>query len=407
MLDHASPWFTGRRRILSMVALGGAVVAVCIAITTRLRSVEHLQATIAGECFQVLERVQTGHQRAERVAFLRSGRYLAVTCPRYDRLLIFEVEATTRKLKPVIDRKLKGKPVAIAETASGLLVLQRPAGDNRHIEPGFCEPFSLSGEPTGPRWPVGYDPDDLALNEDGSVAFVLLSGNSEGESNRPDPELVAFDLGQGEQPQPISRVRLGDSGTDPLRIYLSAKRTHAAILIRHGSMQGIDLSQPANLQRTGTVSLSGRERPALSASDDDVIVVPAECMADVAPLAAGGSDTEGAWQTLVTLEADEGRLVFYSTRATEPLGRLTLRGPAGIGQIRLSGLAHCPERNLIAVADRSGGLHLIERRSASAQTASKTDQISHTDLEPVQKRSGNRVQQDFDAGRRLAQSNLK
>ena len=82
MPDHASPWFTGRRRILSMVALGGAVVAVCIAITTRLRSVEHLQATIAGECFQVLERVQTGHQRAERVAFLRSCRYLEGTCPR-------------------------------------------------------------------------------------------------------------------------------------------------------------------------------------------------------------------------------------------------------------------------------------------------------------------------------------
>ena len=361
MSDQPITVFNLKSTSLRWAALGATLIAACCTAGVYYQSTHTVKATIAGEQFRVLERVQTGHQRAERVAFLQNGRYLAVTCPRYDQLVIYEIDSTTRRLKQVVDRKLKGKPVALAETPDGLLVLQRPAGDNRHIEPGFCEPLSIQGEPLGPAWPVGYDPDDLVLSKAGSVAFVLLSGNAEGESNRPDPELIAFDLTQGDRPLPLSKVRLGNSETDPQRIQLSAKGTHAAVLIRHGYLQGIDLSDPSNLRATGTVSLSGRNRPALSASEDDVMVMPAETMADVATLAATDANGEGAWETLVTMEADGGELVFFGTHSTAPLGKLTLRGPVGIGQVRLCGLAYSPERGLLAVADRSGGLHLIER----------------------------------------------
>ena len=360
-----------RNRLLQNSLLAIVPLSVLVLIGLWLRSRNHAGVVIEGATYQLLERVQTGHQRAERVAFLEGGRFLAVTCPRYDRVVIYQVDPSTQKLQKVIDRKLPGKPVALAETPRGLLVLQRPAGDDRHIMPGFCQLISIKGEPIGDSWPVGYDPDDLVVSAHGKHAYVLLSGNAEGESNRPDPELVTFELSQNQSPIAISNIRLGGPTTDPLRIYLSARQTHAAVLARDGNLHAIDLSNPREPQLSGRLSLLGKPRPALSASENDVIVVPAESLSEVAPMAEKPQAENRTWQTLVTLEADSGQLVFYGTHSPEVLGRLTLHGPAGIGQVRLCGLAYSPERELIAVADRSGGLHLLGRTQAGAVTKNK------------------------------------
>ena len=358
----ASRRFATPTRVAMAAAALGVVGLVGLAVAARLRPDPGL--VVGGVRIRLVERVQTGHQRAERVTFLQGGRLVAATCPRYDRLVIFEIGSEPRRLRAVLDTKLPGKPVGLAEAADGLYVLQRPAGDARHIEPGFCQKYDVDGRPLGPRWEVGYDPDDIALIDNGRIALVLLSGNSEGESNRPDPELVAFDL-RGEGPPRITaRVRLGGAETDPMRLSLSARQSHAAIVVRGGTLIGVDLARPAEPSLTGSVSLAGKPRPALSSSGDDVIVVPDESLADVAPLPDPSAPSAG-WRTLVSLDPDAGQLVFHGARQAAPLGRLTLRGPGGIGQVRLCGLAYSADRDLIAVADRSGGLHVLERTEAT------------------------------------------
>jgi hypothetical protein len=43
---------------------------------------------------------------------------------------------------------------------------------------------------------------------------------------------------------------------------------------------------------------------------------------------------------------------------------LPLRGPANLGTVRPTGLAYSPERKLLAVANRSGGIHLVAVRNS-------------------------------------------
>ena len=48
------------------------------------------------------------------------------------------------------------------------------------------------------------------------------------------------------------------------------------------------------------------------------------------------------------------------------LGRLVLKGgPLGLSAVRPTGLAYSPERRLLAVANRSGGVHLVAFREGS------------------------------------------
>src|SRR5690606_31507375 len=132
------------------------------------------------------DRAQTGYQRAGRLAFLDRGRLVAVTCPRYDFLVLYRV-TTEKTLEHFRDVKLGGKPVSLWPTKDRLYVLQRPSGDARHLVPAFWQVYDFDGQAIGPRFEVGYDPDDLVLTAEDQVALVLLSGHAEGESNRPDP----------------------------------------------------------------------------------------------------------------------------------------------------------------------------------------------------------------------------
>ena len=61
---------------------------------------------------------------------------------------------------------------------------------------------------------------------------------------------------------------------------------------------------------------------------------------------------------------------FRRSRST--LGRFPLLGPFNLGRTRPTGLAYSPERGLIAVATRSGSIHLVELR-----VADRTDAFRH------------------------------
>src|SRR5205823_2607879 len=67
-----------------------------------------------------------------------------------------------------------------------------------------------------------------------------------------------------------------------------------------------------------------------------------------------------------TLGVNPGRSSLEILEGGRWLGRLPLRGPTNLGGVRPMGLAFAPRGRadaLIAVADRSGGVHLVELRA--------------------------------------------
>jgi acyl-phosphate glycerol 3-phosphate acyltransferase len=310
-------------------------------------------------------RAATGHQRAERVAFADGGTLLAVTCPRYNRLVLYRVTARDG-LEPLRDLELTGKPVAVCPAGDRLYVLERPAGDRRHVERGWLEAFDLLGQPTGTKLAVGFYPDDLALSADGRLAFVLTSGRAEGDAVKPSPALDVYDLAAGARPH--GRVTFDGPKDDPARLCLSASGRHAVVTLS-GSEEAaaIDLGDLAHPRVIGRTPLARVEQPYVSRSAGDKVVMPVasgreglavrlpdvgECVVATIPRGSG----------LEVSRAEDGR----------SLGRLTLRaGTLGLGETRPLGLAFSPERWLIAVANRSGGVHLVAVRPRAQAVASR------------------------------------
>jgi hypothetical protein len=87
-------------------------------------------------------------------------------------------------------------------------------------------------------------------------------------------------------------------------------------------------------------------------------------------------DLAGAaqWLLIQTLPRGSGLEVTGSSRG---LGthRLPLRGAWNLGATRPTGLAYAPERGLLAVANRSGGVHLLAL-SLSRRFTTKTQPIA-------------------------------
>ena len=68
--------------------------------------------TIAGPwMLRETDRTATGQQRVDRVVFASGGNRLAAICPRYDRLVIYDVKSNA-KLALVREVELDGRPVA-------------------------------------------------------------------------------------------------------------------------------------------------------------------------------------------------------------------------------------------------------------------------------------------------------
>ncbi len=63
---------------------------------------------------------------------------------------------------------------------------------------------------------------------------------------------------------------------------------------------------------------------------------------------------------LICARQDASTLEVLQTSPRCSLGRLPLHGSFNLGRTRPTGLAYAPERGLLAVATRSGAIHLVE-----------------------------------------------
>jgi acyl-phosphate glycerol 3-phosphate acyltransferase len=319
-------------------------------------------------------RAATGHQRADRVVFADRGRLLAVTCPRYNRLVLYRV-SEDETLVPFRDLALEGRPVALQAAHDRLYVLQRPAGDAQHVEHGYWETYDFEGRRIGAKFRVGFYPDDMVLTRRDRLALVLTSGRSEGDPHHGAPALLCVDLDpDAASPRVVSRTEFADAEDNPEKVVSSLSGSHAAVVMG-GSKKvvGLDLIDPETPRLTGRVSLAPAEVPYPSVSDYDFLFMPVdsdrESIAITPPPGDGGTVLVGGifrhtYQYLLSTVPDGSALEFFqSAKNWRPLGRMPLRGVANLGTVRPTGLAYDAGRGLVAVANRSGGVHLIALRS--------------------------------------------
>ncbi|MGE3819103.1 MAG: glycerol-3-phosphate 1-O-acyltransferase PlsY [Isosphaeraceae bacterium] len=310
----------------------------------------------------------TGHQRAERLAFADDGNLLVVTCPRYRRVMIYRVDER-EELVPLRDLEMAGVPVAVWPTRDRLLILSRPPGDNRHIEPGWLETFDFQGDALGDRVRVGFYPDDLAASPDGRYVYVLTSGRAEGEPNRPSPALEVFEFpNEANQAEPLGRVTFEEAGDDPERLTLSSSGKAAAVtLLGSNAVAAVWLENPTEPRLLGRSRLPDLDLPYPSRFGEDRIVMPVASGSEGAlvPLAGFGECVAA------TLPRDSGLELYFPSRRRS-LGRLTLRsGSIGLSRIRPMGVAYAPQRGLIAVSNRSGSVHLVAIRAGVEALATR------------------------------------
>ncbi len=356
----------GRIRAGAVIALAILAIGCASGLAYMRQSAKPEVLAIGGTTVREIARVATGHQRAERLAFLDGGRVLAVTCPRYDRLVFFRV-TDEETLEVARDVELEGKPVALCSANDRLYVLLRPSGDRRHVEPGWWTTFNASGEKTGEKVLVGFYPDDMAVSPDGQHAYVLTSGRAEGGAHRPTPALEVFELGQ--RSRAVARLEFDQPKDDPARLTLSASGGQAAVtLLGSGTVVSVELADPAHPKQIGRRPLPDAEIPYPSRGDGDWIVMPVSSGGEGLAFSARGLGecVAGALPQESAIE-----LLRTSSEATVRLGRLTLRsGAFGLSKTRPIGLAFSPERNLIAVANRSGSVHLVAIRALGDRLAS-------------------------------------
>ena len=336
-------------RIRLPLLAGLALIAVLAAVAVRADRPTRFETS--GFRLDPIERASTGHQRADRVTFLDKGRLLAVACPRYGRAVLYKVSDDGR-LALHRDIRLAGRPVAIASSADRVYVLQRPNGDARHLEEGFWQTFDFDGRAVGSLVRVGWDPDDLAVAPDGSLAYVLLSGRAEGESNRPAPSLTVFRLGAGDSAVLIGSCTFTNPADDPDRLFLSSSGTHAAVGL-HGSNEiaAVALADPASPALLARLkpSRDGLPYEPPTSADGEAIRMPGRpgLAAVVLQTVIASADTEA------------GELRFHDLRTRSDLGRLALHGTANLIPAQPTDLAASSERKLLAVATKSGGILLF------------------------------------------------
>jgi acyl-phosphate glycerol 3-phosphate acyltransferase len=352
-----SPKGSARATILltvSIVGLGGAAAA----WHGRPRPVGAVHC--GPYVFEELARIGTGHQRAEDLVFSSDGTCLAVACPRYQRLLFYHVQNQTG-LSLIRDVALDGRPVALATYGGTFFVLERPHGDARHLEEGYFETFGVDGIRIGSKTRVGWDPDDIAISPNGSHAFVLTSGKAEGESNRPPPALHVYALGSlAGSHRLISRLEFGESADDPAQIQLSNRGEYAAVSLNGSqSVAAIDLRNPAEPVVIARTSLSARELPTLSPTGTgDEILMPV------------ATERKTVWvriapsQLLIATVPEGSALEVVDAIDRRLLGSIPLRAAGGWNDVRPVGIAASPDSSLLAVASRSGGVHLLSIRLA-------------------------------------------
>ncbi len=362
--------FRKKRQPSGRVRVGLIAMIVAIAAGSGLAVNASRRPVLVAEGRRISEvaRLATGHQRAERLAFVDGGKLLAITCPRYMRVVLASVGESS--LDVVRDIELGGRPVAVVAAADRFYALQRPHGDARHLEEAWWESYDFAGKPLGPKVRVGWDPDDLALSPDGQFAYVITSGHAEGETNRPDPELSCYDL-RADPPRRVGGVAFDRAKDDPERIKLLPDGRAAVSLRGSNQVVLLDLNQPASPRIVERLNLPSPCVPDSIAVDDAgrLIVGDPEASAywrqsdtgfervEVGGGVADLLDADGL--VFATLPRGSG-LAVLSAGSHETLGKFLIRGAANLATTRPLGLAYCRDRGLLAVSNRAGGsVHLI------------------------------------------------
>jgi hypothetical protein len=83
------------------------------------------------------------------------------------------------------------------------------------------------------------------------------------------------------------------------------------------------------------------------------------------PIEGLALDLPGLGNCLACPRERESAVDLYEAVSMRCLGRLPLRGPMNLSPTRPTGLAYSSERGLLAVATRSGSVHLIAARPRS------------------------------------------
>ena len=312
-------------------------------------------------------RESTGQQRSTRVVFNERGDRLAVMCPRYNRVLVYGV-ADDDTLDLVSKIEVAGRPMAIAAAGGKLVVLVRPANDQKHLEAGWSEVFTFDGARIGPRIPAGYYPDDLGVTPDGRRLLVLCSGRGEGDPDKPAPELTILPADFGPNPpEPLGRLRF-EPGDDPDRLTVSAQGTRALVTLAHSNQAiAVGLTQPEAPVVSGRLELGAGEPPYVSRSPDGdwLIMRPTldfEAVAVASPLSKTNDQTVSPDYLFFT-RPDVSALEIVQVDPGRTLGRFPVKGPFNLGGTETTGLAFSRTRGLLAVATKPGTVHLVRLES--------------------------------------------
>jgi hypothetical protein len=248
--------------------------------------------------------------------------------------------------------------------------------------------FDQDGRRAGPRSRAGFYPDDLAVAPDGRHLLVLSSGQAEGSQEKPRPALdvVALDP-KGDSHRTVGHVAL-DPIDDPERLTISASGRFAAILLaKSKAVVAIDLTSPDSPHVIGQVMPPRADAPYVSYSPEgDWIIMPVAGQTESVAIDAPASRLEaetGREATqhhraayLVCTRPRDSVLELLQSSPRRSLGRLPLKGPFNLSWTRPSGLAYSADRGLLAVATRSGTIHLIELKWRANSDDPKLDRIA-------------------------------
>jgi glycerol-3-phosphate acyltransferase PlsY len=369
--DAPSPSRSGHIRLFLAIGLAATTLVLVVGTWLVRNASRTIEAQAGPWSLKETDRLTTGQQRVDRVAFAPGGDRLAGICPRYNHLLIYRVDAADA-LDLVAETRLEGRPVGVVALGARFVVLQRPPGDAKHLEPGWWEVFDRDGRRVGSRHAAGFYPDDIAASADGHRLFVLCSGRSEGDQKKPLGSLDILEVDSGTaSARPLGRVAF-DASDDPERLAISASARYAAVLLAKSRRTvAVDVSDPSEPRVIGRTPVVTAGAPYVSTPDDsdpDWIMMPTGLESDTIALEAPGGvrrDRGASFPRpdyLVTTRDNESTLEVIQARPQHELGRFPLLGPFNLGRTRPTSLAYSPERNLIAVATRTGSIHLVALR---------------------------------------------
>jgi glycerol-3-phosphate acyltransferase PlsY len=145
-----------------------------------------------------------------------------------------------------------------------------------------------------------------------------------------------------------------------------------------------DRSRPVLLGRT---ALAPKRVPYPSISGDEWILMPVDSDREYTLATASGSarDLSPLSGYLVSVQVDESELDVRKLASSASLGTFPLRGSGNLGEIRPTGVACSPERGLIAVTSRSGGVHMISIQPTLGTPLAVTAEREETNPESRQR----------------------